>query len=414
MSIIVPTYSFTERDRRWSLANQLMEDHGLDALIVYGDREGAYPAFYSPDAWFTNERPGSIVIFPKGEEPIVIVFLLTVIEDHIQALSTGRQSWIRPENIYAGKMGTNVVEIIEDRGLDACTFGVVGLEPYTPYFFDGVIPYNTWKAITEDLPKARFKMIGNEFFALTAVKSTEEIAVLKWSAAIGEKMCEAMRAAARPGVGEHEIYAAAVDTAARNIGYTGQILLGSGPEFVGWGQPTWLYRPEAPRTIREGDVILSEVFSSFGMLETQHQPAIAVGQIHNDFYNAAALAHASYEAGVKMLKAGTVFGDVVEAMRAPMREAVCWHVHPLVHSLTPYTMIGSGERIADHPEMARYGKILPIPSMGTERVLEAGMVFALEPNCGIGRRMINLGGTVIVGEDGGIELNKNSTRLMSA
>jgi Xaa-Pro aminopeptidase len=414
MSIIVPAYSSAERDRRWALANQLMEERNLDALIVYGDREGAYPAFYAPDAWFTNERPGQIVIFPKGGEPIVIVFLTTVIEDHIQAGYTHHRSWIKPENMYAGKMGTNVVEIIEDRGLDKCNFGVIGLEPYPPYYFDGVIPYNTWKGIVDDLPNARFEPIGTDFFNRTAAKSVEEIAVLKWSAAIGEKICEAMRAATRPGVGEHEIYAAALDTAARNVGYTGQILLGSGPEFVGWGQPAWLYRPEAPRVIQEGDVILSEVFSSFGMLETQHQPAIAVGKVHPDFEDAAALARASYEGGVRMLKAGTVFADVVEAMRAPMHEAACWQAHPLVHSLTPYTMIGAGERIADLPEMARYGKVLPFPMMGTDRVLEAGMVFALEPNCGIGRRMVNLGGTVLVGEHGGIELNSNSTRLMRA
>lgn len=414
MSITVPTYSLAERDRRWSLANRLMEERGLDALIVYGDREGAFPAFYAPDTWFTNERPGSIVVLPKEKEPIVVVFLTTVIEDHIQARFTGHQSWIRPENMYAGKMGTNLVEIIEDHDLDRSTFGVIGLEPYPPYYFDGVIPYNTWKAIVDDLPNARFEPVGTEFFNRTAAKSAEEIAVLKWSAAIGEKMCEAMRAVARPGAGEHEIYAAALDTAARNVGYTGQILLGSGPEFVGWGPPTWLYRPEAPRVIREGDIILSEVFSSFGMLETQHQPAIAVGKVHPDFADAAALARASYEAGVKMLKAGTVFSEVVEAMRAPLRQAACWQVHPLVHSLTPYTMIGAGERIADLPEMTRYGKVLPFPSMGTDRVLEAGMVFALEPNCGIGRHLANLGGTVLVGENGGIELNRNSTRLMHA
>ncbi|MGG1946229.1 M24 family metallopeptidase [Trinickia sp. NRRL B-1857] len=414
MSTSIPSYSFAERDRRWSIANTLMEERGLDALLVYGDREGAFPAFYAPDTWLTNERPGSIVIVPKGEEPIVIVFLVTVIADHIQAAASGYTSWIRPENIYTGKMGSNVVEIIEDRGLNRCKFGVVGLEPYPPYYFDGVIPYNTWKGIVDDLPEARFEAVGNDFFARTSVKSAEEIAVLKWSASVGEKMCAAMRDATRPGAGEHEIYAAALDTAARNVGYCGQILLGSGPEFVGWGPPTWLYRPETPRTIREGDVVLSEVFSSFGMLETQHQPAIAVGNVHPDFHDAAALARASYEAGVKALKAGSVFADVVEAMRVPMRERACWHAHPLVHSLTPYTMIGAGERLADLPELARYGKVLPIPSMGNDRVLEAGMVFALEPNCGIGRRLINLGGTVLVGEDGGIELNSNSTRLMLA
>ena len=55
----VPTFSLAERDRRWQLANDLMEQEGVDALIVYGDREGAFPASYAPDTYFTNERAGS-------------------------------------------------------------------------------------------------------------------------------------------------------------------------------------------------------------------------------------------------------------------------------------------------------------------------------------------------------------------
>jgi Xaa-Pro dipeptidase len=42
------------------------------------------------------------------------------------------------------------------------------------------------------------------------------------------------------------------------------------------------------------------------------------------------------------------------------------------------------------------------------------MAFAVEPNCAIGGKVVNLGGTVIVGDGGGIELNENATRLMHA
>ncbi|WZB63425.1 hypothetical protein WJ968_18390 [Achromobacter xylosoxidans] len=42
------------------------------------------------------------------------------------------------------------------------------------------------------------------------------------------------------------------------------------------------------------------------------------------------------------------------------------------------------------------------------------MCFAFEPNCGFGRHLANIGGTVIVGEQAGIALNENSTRLMRA
>lgn len=410
----VPHYSAAERDRRLALANALMDQEGVDALIVYGDREGAFPASFAPDTYFTNDRPGSIVILPRGGQPIAVVFLTTVVEDHIQARARRSGGWVKPENIFVGKMGANIVEIIEDIGLDSAAFGVIGLEPYPPFYFDGAMPYNTWATILEDLPGASFKAVGNAFFAMTAVKSEEEIAVLKWSAATGEAMCAAMRDATRPGVRENEIYAAAMEACAQHAGLSTVLLMGSGPEFVGWGPPSWLYRPEAPRVIAEGDVVLGEVFASFGMLETQHQPAIAVGDVHADFERAAEAARRSYEAGVATLKAGATFGDVVAAMNAPMRAANAWHVHPLVHSISPFGLIGVGDRLADLPEVADYGKVLMIPSMGLDTVLEPGMVFAMEPNCALGRRVVNLGGTAIVGETAGIELNSNTTHLMRA
>jgi Xaa-Pro dipeptidase len=410
----VPTYSLAERDRRWNLANQLMEQEDVDALIIYGDREGAFPASYAFDTYFTNERAGSIVLFPKNEEPISVVFLTTVVEDHIQAGYTKSQGWIHPENIYVGKMGANVVEILEDRGLSRSRFGVIGLESYPPFYFDGAMPYNTWQSILEDMPDATFKSVGDQFLNLISVKSAEEIEVLKWSACVGEDMCQAMLEAAKPGVRENEIYAAAMHACADHAGFTTLILMGSGPEFVGWGPPAWTYRPEEPRVIEEGDIILAEVFASFGMLETQHQPAIAVGQVHPDFEKAAAAARQSYENGVKALRVGATFGDVVHAMNEPMRAVGGWQVHPLVHSINPIGLIGVGDKLADLPEVNQYGKVLLIPSIGLDTELKAGMVFAFEPNCAIGKKVVNLGGTVIVGEDGGIELNQNSTQLMYA
>ena len=42
------------------------------------------------------------------------------------------------------------------------------------------------------------------------------------------------------------------------------------------------------------------------------------------------------------------------------------------------------------------------------------MSFAFEPNCAFGRHVVNLGGTVVVGEQNPIELDHISTNLMRA
>jgi hypothetical protein len=72
-------------------------------------------------------------------------------------------------------MCANVVEILEDHGLDKRTIGVIGLELYPPFYFDGPMPYNTWQTIMEELPEATFKSVDEKFIQFTFVKSYDLI-----------------------------------------------------------------------------------------------------------------------------------------------------------------------------------------------------------------------------------------------
>ena len=412
--INVPSYSLAERDRRWALGRSLMEEQGLDALIVYGDREGAFPAPFAPDTYFTNGRPGAVVVFPRTGEPISLVAFPMAVADHMQARLRHEAAWIRPENMYAGKMGPVIVGLLEERRLDKGTIGVVGLEPYPPFYFDGAMPYNTWKAILDRFPKVTFKPVQRMLLDLMATRSAEELNVLRWSAQVGEEMCQAMRAATRQGVTEGDVYAAAIDVCPKHAGFTGFLILGSGPEYLSWGPPTWTYRPHAPRVIKEGDVLLAEVFCSYGMLETQHQPTIAVGKVHEDFHKAAAIARESYERGLDLLRPGRTFAEVVEAMDEPVRKAGGQHVHPWIHGMNPFGTISGFQGVKPSPGAGRYGRVGHIPLVGGDVVLRPGMTFAVEPNCAFGRRAVNVGGTVVVGEDRPLELNRVTTQLMRA
>ena len=409
----IPTFSQAERQRRWDLARRLMDEQGLRALIVYGSREGAFPAPFSLDTYFTNDRPGAIVVFPRNGEPMALVFALAV-ADHMQASARHEDVWIRSQNLFGGApVGSALVQILKKLGLDRSTVGVIGLEPYPPFYFDGPMPFNTWKTVLENLPSATFKPVGRRFFEMTAPRSPEEIEVLKASARIGEKMCEAMLEATRPGVSESEIVSEVLAACPRNGGFTGEALLGSGPEYTGWGPPSWTYRPKASRIIQEGDVVLAEVFASLGMLETQHQPTIAVGKIHPDFEKAADAARESYEFALRSMRPGRRFGDVVREMDIPIRKAGGWNIHPLIHGINPYGPVGAfGEGLAKQPVSVRYGRVGIMETHGEKVVLQPGMTFSVEPSCVIGKRMVNLGGTVVIGSNEPIELGHLSTRLM--
>ena len=408
--------SLDERNRRWALARDLMASEQLDALVVHGDREAAAPAGFSPDCYFTNDRPGSIVVFVGDEPPRVFTFASLMIADHLQAGLRGDLQWIAPEQLWVGKSGQEVGRWLQQCGLYSARIGVLGLEPYPPFYFDGAMPARTLQGVQAAVPGAEFVPVFRAFFQRASVKSQEELALIAHAAWIGESMSEALRATARPGVSEAELVAAVTATCFSLGGYTAEVLLGSGPEYVGWGPPAWQYRAQPPRVLRDGDLVLSEIFALYGLMETQHQAAVAIGEVHDDIHRAATVARSSYEAGLSALRVGNTFGDVVDAMEAPLLEARGWHVHPLVHSLNPYGPVGFGRApgIEALPEATRYAHIAPLPTVGRELPLQAGMCFAFEPNCAFGRHMANIGGTVIVGENAGVALNENSTWLMRA
>jgi len=173
--------------------------------------------------------------------------------------------------------------------------------------------------------------------------------------------------------------------------------LWSGPEPLGMGLPPWAYRPQAPRVLRDGDLIKAEVFCGFGMRATQHQVTIAIGEVHEDFDRAAVAARASYDAGLRGLRPGRRFSEVVDEMRKPLEAVGSVLALPLIHTLNPIDAIGGGRLLT-----------------GGELELKPGMTFALEPHCRLGRHRVTVGGTVIVGDDDAIELSPYTAQLLRA
>ncbi|MEY1389818.1 M24 family metallopeptidase [Providencia stuartii] len=415
--VIPNAFTINERDRRWGLARQIMQTNDLEVLMVYGDRESAAPAPFCIDHYFTNDRLGSVVLFHLDKAPVVVTFAPMMVADHMQAAMRGDMQWIAPEQIVVGKTGHNIAQVLIDLGVSSrANIGVIGLEPYPPFYFDGAMPFNTLTGIKKRLPNVNFVPVYKQFFQLASVKSEEELEHIKHAAMIGEAMSEAMRATAIPGNTEADITAAVTSTCLSMGGFTAEILMGSGPEYIGWGQPAWQYRSQKPREIQEGDIVLTEIFALYGMYETQHQAAVAVGKVHPNIEKAAEISRECYEIGVEYLKEGVTFGEVVDKMEQPLLRSKGWHVHPLIHSINPYGPIGFGTAlgIESLPIAQKYRQLERLPNPGRELVLKAGMTFAFEPNCAFGYHLCNLGGTVVVGKEKGIELNKNSTYLMRA
>ena len=126
------------------------------------------------------------------------------------------------------------------------------------------------------------------------------------------------------------------------------------------------------------------------------------------------VALASYQAGLKALKPGIAFTDLVNAMAEPLKSAGCWCYTPLVHSVGPHFLLGRPNINMENVDM---GVRFVGPATGRVRsaIMKPGMVLAFEPNAclsvdGVHHR-VNIGGTVIVTENGCEALNRIPTRV---
>jgi len=270
----IPGYTLKERDRRWAIARRLMQDEGLDALLVHGERGGVGPAPFCFDVWFTNDRPGTTVLFPREGDPVSLVSLPMYFSDHSESARRGDGLWIPPAHMRFPRAPPVIAQVLKEFGAERGTVGVVGAEPYPPFYFVPPLPMAVGQGLAQALPQAKFKPVAHLLALRAFAQSEEELAVVRYAAGVGDAMAKAMVAATRPGVAESEIYAAGMSEAHRRGVVAPGMLLWSGPEFISWGPPPWAYRPQAPRTVARGDVVLAEVFVQFGMKETQHQVAI--------------------------------------------------------------------------------------------------------------------------------------------
>jgi Xaa-Pro aminopeptidase len=400
-----PVLSFAERDRRWSRVRGLLRERGLAGAVVAGFRaREMYESYISDDY---NE---GCVIFPLEDDPVVITWAPLRVMRARWSKDRGHALWV--EDYRVATSGTAVAEVMSEKRLGAGEIGVVGLASQAPTEIYGAIPANFWAELTAALPKARFSDLSEEFSHLMLVKSAEEMAQVRYAARAAEAACRTIIEVTEPGIGEEVVFAEATREMLRHgIGLRyPMIVMNSGPHTLSWGPPRWTTRGEAPRRLEKGDLVQAELMPLCGNQEVQVQMTVALDPLDATNRTCERVARESYDAGLKALRPGIAFADLVAAMEEPFKRSGCWAYTPLVHSLGPHFLMG---RTRINMEKLNLGiRFAGAPSAPERRAtLQPGMVFAFEPNACLGDHRVNIGGTVIVTETGCEELNKIPTRV---
>ncbi|MFC1968263.1 M24 family metallopeptidase [Chloroflexota bacterium] len=290
-----PHFSEVEYQRRFKQARQLMEREGVEALVIHGDANHIgslhYLSNYLP-------RAPAWLIFPRHGEPSLLVHFYNSIHC-TQALSIVKDVqcyWRSPPEAVAGSL--------RQAGLANARIGVVGLA--------ASIPYAQFSALKGQLPEAEFKDVSRAYSEIRWIRSEEELGWFRQSAYLTDLTCELLERGIRPGLSEYDLSAIVHEAFLHNGGHLGIHFIASTPmsapeRFVPWQFLT-------PRTLKRGDVVLTEITIAYWGYGAQiHRPFAVSAEPPAIYQKLFEVACECFETVRKFLQPGSTSEEIIEA-----------------------------------------------------------------------------------------------------
>ncbi len=380
----------------------------LEAMVV-----GSFQGRERLESYVIDDFLDSVVVLPRRSAPVLLAFSTSRVSRAHESARRGEAIWVADIRIDGG--GAGVARVLAERGIAASRIGLVGLGPTAPGEMEGLLPLGFWRNLVASAADAEFVDCTGAFTDFVLLKSAEELALMRYAAEVSEEASRAMIEACRPGASEADVYAAIMHAVhRRGCGTRYPFLsLQSGPDNIAWGEPRWILRAEPPRGLERGDLVQAEIHTQYGGQEAQVQMCVALDPVSDTVRHCGAVAGLSWQAGLASVRAGATIADVVRAMAGPIADGGCWSKTPLVHTTTfgatGFTGVGR-EQLRGSREEAIEGQVRVGVRRG-ELVLRPGMCLELEPNACIGTVRVNIGGIVVVTDDGADCLNDLATRV---
>jgi Xaa-Pro aminopeptidase len=289
-----PHFSASEFRRRYSAVRSLLKDKDLAALVVYGNSgnlmRNEANVYYLSDYM---DRHQSYVVFPLEGEPVLFVGLY----NH---LPNARETSVIEDTRWGGentaKSVAHELRKLKSEGKKVGVWAVGGAK--------GFIPHDHYLTIAKELPRARMLDVTGEFNALRLVKSPEELRWLARAARYTDDGIAELVRRVRPGMQESELFRLVEQGYAEEGGDTYLHYICSTPmsnpqRCVPWQRPSG-------RTVRKGDVVLTEISASYGGYSGQIHRPIAIGTeptgLFRQLYDVAGEA---YHGVARLMRAGS-------------------------------------------------------------------------------------------------------------
>jgi Xaa-Pro dipeptidase len=373
-------FSPEEMERRRGLACSLMDEHGLDALVLFGN-SGVNRHNQANVFWLSNhlDLHHCYLVLPRDGDASLLVGLANHVPNAREVSDVPAIEW----------GGYDPTEKVVPLLRGARRVGLVGVNAK----FSMGMPYAHHRRLADAVPE--LVDLTAPFQRLRLVKSDEEIEWLRRAAALSDRAMLALRDEARPGMTEYELVAVAEHAYRREGGQAHITFLRSMPMDA----PTGCLPAQNPsaRRLREGDVIITELSASYwGYSGQLHRPVFVGAEPTGEWRRLFAVAHAAYEGLESTVRDGATEADALRAARV-ITDAGYEIYDDLVH--------GYGVDIL--PPLIDRAQLARGPD-GDGARFERGMAIVLQPNpiTPDERMGLQLGALTIVGDDGAQSLHR--------
>ncbi len=298
-------FSAPEMKRRWSLARTLMEERGLDALLIFGN-SGINRHNEANVFWLTNHLDLHHCYLVAPRDPSLEAALYAGLTNHVP---NARQVSDIPIIEWGGyDPAATVANRLRSIGLGAGRVGLVGVNAT----FGMGMPYQHERKLRRLLPALELVESTKEFARLRAVKSSEEIRWLRRAAEYTDKAVMALKEEVRPGIPEYALIGI-IEHAYRGLGGEPHIaFLRSMP----MDDPNGCLPAQNPsdRKIAIGDVIITEISAShWGYSGQIHRPIFVGADPTPDWQRMFDTAKLAYQRITEAMRPGATERDVIRA-----------------------------------------------------------------------------------------------------
>jgi len=306
--IVTKSISDRELERRWKEVRKRMKEEKIDFLVMQNDNEwlGGYVKWFT-DVPAKNAQPHTVIV-PVDEEMTTIThggkppgdvgppaWTLRGVKTRLTAPFFRSAAFT---NTYDAGLAVDVL-----KAKKKARIGILGKGTMSAAFYMHLV---------ENLPGAAFVDAADMVDGIKAVKSDEEIDLIRKTASLQDQAVEYAKKAIRPGRRDFEIIADIIHHVT-DLGSEEQLVLGgSGP----LGKAVAIRKRHFQnRMVREGDQfsLLIEVNGPGGMYTEIGRIFFVGSKVPSELSDAAALAGEIQEATLKMIRPGADPADIWRA-----------------------------------------------------------------------------------------------------